>query len=510
MEATQAGDDGASIAAWLRRENSNLLKQVRQLKQALKTAETTASGGVDVEALRQKLGLQARELERLTAELEATAPLAAELSNARDRVVTLQDRLEEAETEAAEAQEAVAEMERRRQAQQEATAAQDSCGEQLRQLEGEYADFKAKAKAAVKQQRDFKSKQKTALKEQAAVLKKCTVELAASERAVAEGAAAGKTLAALREEYALVDQQREEQARRAGEAEQKRSVAVAEVVKLQQQAESWQQQRKKALAKYALLKETSKKQREQIKSLQKRQERRQQQQQEGQEQGQEQEPPPPPPPAVGVAVAGRGAGETTGAAMISVPPAQASAMTDTEAEAEAEAEEDGLFGDEMEQEYLLAQGGVQEYIFSLERERRAEQEAADFQLMVYMERCTKLQTELDTLRPRRQHGHTAAAAASPSRSNSSILPIGLAVSSGGGGAAAAGSHLYGSLSSGQPAGATVSGEAVALLREVMGCTEEDAFCALRLTHSSQERAVELLLGGAEALQAAGERALACG
>eukprot|EP01052_Picozoa_sp_SAG31_P018419 SAG31_NODE_1304_length_8894_cov_22.532689_5_plen_150_part_00 len=116
MEAGGCGDE-ASVAAWLRRENSELLKQVRQLKQALQAAEVAANGGVDVEALRQKIGSQGREIERLSAQAQAASAQAEELSAARTRVVALQDRVEEAEAEATEAREAVAEAERLRRRQ---------------------------------------------------------------------------------------------------------------------------------------------------------------------------------------------------------------------------------------------------------------------------------------------------------------------------------------------------------------------------------------------------------
>eukprot|EP01052_Picozoa_sp_SAG31_P018420 SAG31_NODE_1304_length_8894_cov_22.532689_6_plen_547_part_00 len=346
-------------------------------------------------------------------------------------------------------------------------------GEALQQLENEYAEFKAKAKAAVKQQ-------KSTLKEQASAVEALKSELAASKRLAQEGQAANKTLAALREEYTMVDQQREEHARRASEAEQQRAAAVSEVGKLQQQAESWQQQRVRAQAKYSALKDKCRQQREEMLALKQAT------------------------PAVEVTAVAASAQDLQLSAP-SAPPldregvASSTALTAAQPIALAVEEEDAgnLFGDDLQQEYLLAQGGVQEYIFILEQERRAEREEMDFQLLVYMERCAKLQQELDRLRP---------AQASPNRQLAPVDPVAgevVSTASGTPGGLPIGTVVSASAPPTSVVGSNLADAAsVAQLRDIMGCTEEDAATALELANGNQDRAVEMLLGGTDALRAA--------
>jgi DNA repair exonuclease SbcCD ATPase subunit len=94
--------------------------------------------------------------------------------------------------------------------------------------------------------------QKAFLKQQGAQLAALQQDL---ERDRGELAGHEKTIQQLRAEWKVADTQREEQGKRAGVAEQKRTAALAEVAKLQQAAEAWQAQRAKATAKYNQLRE---------------------------------------------------------------------------------------------------------------------------------------------------------------------------------------------------------------------------------------------------------------
>ena len=455
MDAQGGGDEEASVAAWLRRENTNLLKKNRQLKQELKQAETAATGGVDVEALRQKLTTQTREIERLESEVAEGAGAVAELAAARVRVVELQTRLDEAEAEN-EAREAERETVLAA-AQQAGQASSDGQAEAVAAA----AEFKAKAKAAVKQQ-------KAKLKEQAQAIESMTGSLATAK---AEAASSAKTLKALRAEYKLVDQQREEQGRRAAEAEQKRASAVgqeaAALAKLQQGTEGWQQQRLKAQAKYTQLKEGYKEKLQAAKAY-------------TQQQHEELEALR----AAAAAAGGGGAGahepgpdelRTSGSpsapqALIDgftvppdAPPAAAAAAASqlpvavavaADAEDDEDDEEDGeLFGEDLEQEYKLAQGGVQEYIFQLEQERREEREEMDFQIGEYIQRIANLEDEA-------QRAGRAAAAGVGGGARPVVHAVGQVISTGGAGAGRQGIGGQG-MPVGTVAGASGQGAAAA-------------------------------------------------
>eukprot|EP01050_Picozoa_sp_SAG11_P007212 SAG11_NODE_592_length_8310_cov_3.191868_6_plen_120_part_00 len=71
------GDDEATVSAWLRRENTSLLAKNKQLRVELKQAENTAAGGIDVDALRQKIARQGREIEELQGKAAASDEVAA-------------------------------------------------------------------------------------------------------------------------------------------------------------------------------------------------------------------------------------------------------------------------------------------------------------------------------------------------------------------------------------------------------------------------------------------------
>ena len=94
--------------------------------------------------------------------------------------------------------------------------------------------------------------QKFILKQQGAQLAALQQDLVGGRR---ELAVHDKAIQQLRAEWKVADAQREEQGKRAGVAEQKRTAALAEVAKLQQAAEAWQAQRAKATAKYNQLRE---------------------------------------------------------------------------------------------------------------------------------------------------------------------------------------------------------------------------------------------------------------
>ena len=51
-------EEDASVGSWLKKENTALLAANKQMRQELRQAENEANGGVDVDALRQKIARQ--------------------------------------------------------------------------------------------------------------------------------------------------------------------------------------------------------------------------------------------------------------------------------------------------------------------------------------------------------------------------------------------------------------------------------------------------------------------